>query len=130
MSAKGHSDRLARLAKARPMLRKVVFAAADELAAEAAHSITAGSVGGRSHVPSAPHEPPNADTGGLDRSIHVEKVPGDDLTARVVADAAYAAALEFGTSKIAERPFMRPAAQLVRPKLRRQIAAAIKKLGG
>lgn len=130
--AKKHSDRLRRLTNVQPTLRKVVYAAADMLAAEAALSITAGAASGTSggkhqHIASLPGQPPNAFTGKLDRSIHVERV--DDLTARVVADAPHAVALEFGTSRMEPRPFMQPAAQLVRPQMDRLIAAAIKKLG-
>lgn len=119
-----HSARLKRLQGLGRKLRTVVYSAADILAAEAAVSITAGGAFGKSHVPSLPGEPPNADTGTLDRSIHVE--PVDDLTAKVVADAPYAASLEYGTSKMVERPFMRPAAKKVRPKMEKLIVAAIK----
>lgn len=91
---------------------KLVYALADMHATEAALLITAGAVGGAGHVASLPGEAPNADTGTLDRSIHVENA--GPLKARSVADAPYAAALEFGTSRIAERPFMRPAAKKVR----------------
>lgn len=120
-----HSDRLRRLGQVRSDLRKVVYAAADELAADAALSITAGSVSGAGHVPSAPGEPPNEDTGMLSRSIHVRQI--DDLKAQVVADAPYAAALEFGTSKMAERPYMRPAALRVAPVMRKKITEIIKR---
>lgn len=58
------------------------------------------------HQASAPGEPPATDTGTLAGSIHV--VPGD-RQAEVVASASYAAYLEFGTSKMAPRPYMRPA---------------------
>ena len=44
------------------------------------------------------------DTGRLRESIRVE---ADGLTARVVADCEYAAAVEFGTSRRSPRPFMR-----------------------
>ena len=52
-----------------PQLRRDVsaalFAAADDVRARSRRSITAGSVGGVNHVPSAPGEPPNNDTGFL-----------------------------------------------------------------
>ena len=44
------------------------------------------------------------DTGRLKNSIRAE---ADGLTARVVADCEYAAAVEFGTSRTPPKPFMR-----------------------
>jgi HK97 gp10 family phage protein len=84
-----------------------LFAAGTIIGDEAALLITTGAVGGRNHVASLPGEPPNADTGGLDRSIEVHQT--GPMTVEVSANAPYAAALEFGTSKMAERPYMRPA---------------------
>src|SRR5688572_17067223 len=74
---------------------------ADLIATDAKQSIIAGAVSGPSHVPSAPGAPPNADTHRLDRSIHTIVNPSG-RTVSVVADAPYSAALEFGTSKMAE----------------------------
>jgi HK97 gp10 family phage protein len=120
-----HAARLKRLEGISRKLRPVVYDAADVVAAEAALLITTGSVGFANHVPSLPGEPPNADTGQLDRSIHVEQV--DDLTARVVANAPHAVPLEFGTSKMAERPFMRPAAKKVAPQMHKKIREIVKR---
>lgn len=75
---------------------------------DAQESIKAGAVSGSAHVPSAPGSPPNADTHRLDRSIHVV-VNESGLTVSVIADAPHAAAQEFGTSRLPERPYMRPA---------------------
>lgn len=128
-----HRARLRRMAspRARALVKDVVYAAADICAAEAAVSITSGSAGGQhggkhQHVPSSPNQPPNAETGHLNESIHVE--PIDGLSARVVADASYAAALEFGTSKMVERPFMRPAAQKTKPKMLKLLRAVARDL--
>ena len=105
---------------------KLVYALADMHATEAALSITAGAVSGKNHVPSAPGEAPNADTHVLDRSIHVE--PVGPLRANSVADASYAAGLEFGTAKVSERPFMRPAASKVRKDADKLAKAAVKRI--
>lgn len=105
---------------------KAIHAAANMLAVEAAISITTGAVGGKNHTPSAPGEAPNADTGFLDRSIAAEKT--GELTAIAVANASYAAALEFGTSKMEPRPFMAPAANKVRPKAKKLVEAARKRV--
>lgn len=86
---------------------RVLFVGADRIKAEAQRSITAGSVSGKGHVPSAPGEAPNNDTGVLKGNI--EAVLKEPLVAEVSSNAPYAAALEFGTSKMAERPYMRPA---------------------
>lgn len=92
--------------------QKLIYTLADMHATEAAISITTGAVSGKNHVASKPGEPPNADTHFLDRSIHVEKT--GPLTANSVADAPYAARLEFDDDEIAERPFMRPAATKIK----------------
>ncbi len=57
------------------------------------------------HQASAPGEPPASDTGALARSIKVKYDRGAG-TASVVAYAPYAYWLEFGTTKMAPRPFM------------------------
>lgn len=106
---KGHSARLKRLTspEAVRQIGAALYAAGQEIEVEAALSITNGATSGAGHVPSAPGEPPNADTHRLDRSIETNQVA--PLRVEVSANAPYAAALEFGTSKMAERPFMRPA---------------------
>lgn len=113
---------------------EALYESADAVRAEADNSIVRGSASGHSggkhqHVPSKPGQPPNNDTGGLRNSISVAQL--SPLTARVKADAPHAAALEFGTSKMAERPYMRPARDKVRPKaqrlLRKRINDALRK---
>ncbi|OGT55482.1 MAG: hypothetical protein A3E01_09240 [Gammaproteobacteria bacterium RIFCSPHIGHO2_12_FULL_63_22] len=104
---------------------KAIFVAADALAVDAALSITEGAVSGKNHVVSAPGEPPNSDTHLLDRSIEATKT--GPLTAEVSANAPYAAALEFGTSKMAARPYMKPAAERIRPKAEAFVRAATKR---
>lgn len=63
--------------------------------------------GGRSHRASAPGEAPAVDYGNLYNSIQIEEVTPE--RAIVSASAEYAEHLEFGTSRMAARPFMRPA---------------------
>jgi phage gpG-like protein len=57
--------------------------------------------------PSPAGGPPGIDTGALRASIHVEMT--DALTAMVSDGVAYGVYLEFGTSRMAARPFMMPA---------------------
>lgn len=93
----------------RRQLSTAVYAIADNVKVDAQISITNGSVSGKGHVPSAPGQPPNNDTGLLADGIVIQRV--DDLTAEVVSTAPYGADLELGTSKMEERPYMRPAAK-------------------
>lgn len=109
---KRHSARLARLAS-REMEDAVfagLYAGGNLIEIEAERSITAGSVSGKGHVASQPGQPPNADTRLLDTSI---ETTGDRaaMKVRVTSNAPYSRALEEGTSKMAARPFMGPAAR-------------------
>jgi HK97 gp10 family phage protein len=62
------------------------------------------------HQASAPGETPAVDTGGLVNSIstELESSSATDAWAQVGTDKEYGEWLEFGTSKMAPRPFMRP----------------------
>lgn len=142
MKIRGHDAHLKRLRKLRgpAMIRPVtqaVFAAAQDLAVDAALSITRGAVSGKGHVPSAPGEPPNADTHVLARNI--EAVSTGPLRAETSSNAPYAAAQEFGatiknafgsglTVTLPERPYMRPAANRERPRAVKRIKAAVAKV--
>ena len=121
--AKAAATRIRRLSGP-DMVRRVgaaLFAAGQLIENEAALSITNGAVSGKSHVPSLPGEPPNADTHVLDRSIETALVA--PLKVEISANAPYAAALEFGTSKMAERPYMRPAVA----KKRKEVVALVRR---
>lgn len=62
------------------------------------------------HQASAPGEPPATDTGKLVNSIVGDaKVVGKQVQGYLEARTAYAGYLEFGTRKMAARPFMTPA---------------------
>lgn len=106
---KGHTDRLNRMTSPDAIagVGRALFAGGQILETHAARSITEGSVSGKGHVPSRPGEPPTNDTGVLARNI--ETVQVEPLKVEVSSNAPYAAALEYGTSKMAERPYMRPA---------------------
>ena len=100
-----------------------MFVAAGIIQTEARRKIVQGAIQGKGHIPSAPGEPPNRDTGTLDGSIETRKT--GRLTAETVSEAPYSAALEFGTSKMYERPFMRPTAKEQRPKILQLIARLV-----
>lgn len=106
--------------------QKLIYTLADMHATEAAISITTGAVSGANHVPSSPGEAPNANTHVLDRSLHVEKT--GQLTAQSIADAPYAAKLEFGDERVVERPFMRPAATKIKKAVDKLAKAGVRRI--
>lgn len=72
----------------------------------------------RTHTASAAGEPPASDTGYLANNIHLT-IDVDGLGASVESRADYSSYLEFGTTKMAARPFMHPALEENRPVIRR-----------
>lgn len=78
------------------------------------------------HYASAPGEPPASDTGNLVRSITTQ-YDRSTLTGKVIVTAAYGPYLEFGTAKMAPRPFLRPAVANRRDAIEADIAAEIEK---
>ncbi|WP_126173463.1 HK97-gp10 family putative phage morphogenesis protein [Altericroceibacterium xinjiangense] len=109
IGARKHIQRLRRLSspKMQKAIGEAIYEAADAVRAEAHRSISAGSVSGKNHRPSAPGHAPNRDTGIL--QAHLKAVQTGRHEAEVRSEAPYSAALEFGTSKMAARPFLRPA---------------------
>lgn len=79
-----------------------------------------------SHQASAPGEAPASDTGRLVSSIRWE-FSGSGLSIRVTAGAQYAAYLEFGTSIMAARPFLRRAINETEQQGRKLIDAEVYK---
>lgn len=64
--------------------------------------------GRRRHQASAPGEAPASDTGTLVGRIRTS-YDSDNLVGTITASTAYAAPLEYGTARMAARPFLRPA---------------------
>jgi hypothetical protein len=118
-------DRLKRLSGREKIefVGKALYVGGDEIRAFAAHSITAGSVSGAGHVVSRPGEPPNQDTGFLVAGFIVEQPA--PLRVLVANDIPYAVDLEFGTSKMAERPFFRPATKAKRKRVTELVTKAV-----
>lgn len=124
MTAKKHSDRLKKMAARTPQeVLRALYRAGQLVELEAEFSITNGSISGEGHVPSLPGEPPNADTRFLDTNIQTEI--GGPTHVNVESKAPYSAALEFGTSKMAARPFMRPALQKKRAEVVKLVGKAV-----
>lgn len=67
-------------------------------------------------------------TGALRNSGHLENDGGDERQ-KVVFDAPYARFVEFGTSKMAAQPFLRPAATAVRGRLRQKSGSLKNEIG-
>ncbi|MEH3121172.1 MAG: HK97 gp10 family phage protein [Sphingomonas phyllosphaerae] len=109
-------EHAARLAKMHPdlvilALGSALTDGAQGIAEDAAFSIRDGAISGAGHVPSLSGQPPNADTHDLDQSIHVGDLieTPDRVQTSVIADSDHALYMELGTTRIEERPFMRPA---------------------
>ena len=71
----------------------------------------------RTHTASIEGNPPNSDTGFLASNIHLV-IDGDKLGASVESRAEYSVHLEFGTSKMGARPFLQPALEENRGKIK------------
>lgn len=128
---KAHTNRLKKLSSQMVVkeVGKALFIAGERIQVDAQISITAGSVSGKQHVPSKPGEPPSNDTGVLANNISTVSVA--PLIVEVSSRAPYASALEFGTSKMAARPYMKPArdknVKFVQQVVQKAVNNAIKK---
>jgi HK97 gp10 family phage protein len=131
MPIKGADKHVARLRKlggpeATRIAGAIVYEGADMIRAEAFRSISAGSVSGKGHVRSLPGEPPNREFGGLQAGF--ETIQTGPLTAEFRSESDHAAPLEFGTSKMAARPYVRPARDKLAPAIRARFAEQMNKL--
>ena len=79
--------------------------------------------GGRS---SAPGEPPKTDTGRLVSNIF-SILASDRQSVEVGTDINYGRFLEFGTSKMAARPWLHPTYQKIKPRIEERLRRAFKK---
>jgi HK97 gp10 family phage protein len=77
----------------------------------------------RVHTASAPGQAPASDTGRLANSIEWDVM--GPMTATVGSKLAYAVHLEYGTRKMAARPFFRPAVERMRKQFNARLNAAI-----
>lgn len=85
--------------------------------------IVEGSVSGKGHVASRPGEAPNNNLGDLVRGItHDQTGPTSSV---VVSQSQAALSLEVGTSRMAARPYMGPAAVMEADAISKLIAGAV-----
>lgn len=135
VSLKSLSNKLRRipLAQTRGVARAIVLSAL-EVEGNAERNISRGSRSGRvnpatagrrsqPHQASAPGEFPKSDTGALVASItHV--IDADGLGASVGTNIAYGPHLEFGTTKMAARPWLKPTFDAAKERIRLRILRA------
>ena len=126
MGLKGAAEHIRRLRRlsspeAAKIAGAIAYEGADTIRAEAHRLVSAGSVSGKFHVPSRPGEPPNRDTGVLQANFVVIRT--GPLSAQFRSEAPYAAALEWGTSKMAARPYVRTARDNKLDEIRARFAA-------
>ncbi|MFD0848197.1 HK97-gp10 family putative phage morphogenesis protein [Sphingosinicella xenopeptidilytica] len=126
--AKAHIARLKKLSGPQMInaVGKALFHGGEIIQVEAQISITAGAVSGKNHVASSPGQPPNNDTGLLAGNIRTtQKAP---LLVEVSSSAPYAAPLEFGTSRMAARPYMTPARDKKRGEVTKIVRDAVERV--
>ena len=108
-------------------LKRLVGTAANMVRNTAVESIQRGAKSGvvyekynprRTHRASAAGEPPATDTGYLVSNIFTN-IDTDGLGASVESRAGYSSFLEFGTKNMQARPFLFPAMEENKPKIRR-----------
>lgn len=129
-----HISRLKRLADgAAKMANGVVFSGAEIIKADAQLRINQPKHGRvvqgqrrKQYTASAPGEAPAYDTEALRSSIGAHNPR--PLVAEVRAEDWKASMLEFGTSKMAERPYMRPARDAKEPEIQRMFAEKLNDL--
>lgn len=119
--------------KSEQKVRSVVYQATNYVRTEAVKSIVQNPRRGAEVVrynpkrtvrTSAEGDPPAQDSGNLANLVSVE-VRSDNLSGKVISNADYSKALEYGTSKMAARPFMQPAADKARVLINRKLKSLI-----
>lgn len=123
--------------KLRAMTRKATFVAATKAhkhmtmrirVPKSGHTYKVGKR--RVHVASAPYESPANNTGNLIGSIDHVQIPdaGGIVSSIVEVRAPYGKYLEYGTKKMAPRPFVRPTRDYIAPVFKDYIVEKLRKL--
>lgn len=116
-------------------INKAVYASAQKVATEAKKSILDGKKSGRfyrlrtvEHRASAAGEAPASDTGRLVNSIQSYATGnGEAITVAGRGTVHYAPLLEFGTARMAARPFLFPALEKSKAWIRQRLADALRR---
>lgn len=117
MPIKGDDKLLARLRRARtigPSMDRWANESAEIIVKEARDLVDEGGIPSPNHIPSKPGQAPNTDSGRLAANTVAVDSPEQGHAAAIshaLSDDgySYSLGLEFGNSRVAERPFMRPA---------------------
>ena len=84
------------------------------------------------HYPSLPNNPPAVDTGTLRRSITFDVGTDESIIngriGSTVLDPPYGAYLEFGTSRMIQRPWLRPALERNREVIKEHIKEGVREI--
>lgn len=84
------------------------------------------------HYPSLPNNPPAVDTGTLRRSITFDVETDESIIngriGSTVLDPPYGAYLEFGTSRMIQRPWLRPALERNREVIKEHIKEGVREI--
>jgi len=131
MTLKGKDAHIRRLRKlsgnqVKGLAGAIVYEGADTIRAEAFRLVSAGSVSGKGHVASLPGEAPNREHGDLQAGMKAAQT--GPVTAEFRSEADHAQPLEFGTSKMAARPHVRPARDTKKPEIEKRFAGQFDKL--
>ncbi len=122
-----HKTRIDKVLKEyRKQAKDAVYAGCFKIQGIASTEILSGTKTGRiykrgseSHQASAAGEYPASDFGNLAININVQ-IKAGGLSGTVESKANYSSMLEYGTSKMAARPFMQPSAERARPFIRQK----------
>lgn len=116
-------------------VQRAIAISAAEVQGDAQRSIQRGArsgvvvtIAGKRHQRSAPGEPPKTDTGRLAGSIFAEFSSGG-LRADVGTDVVYGGHLEMGTKNMAARPWLFPAFERNKDRIKKRVREAIKAAG-
>jgi HK97 gp10 family phage protein len=122
--------------KARGGIGKALAVSVMELDAIAKQRISGGTRSGRvykrrsvAHTASAPGEYPKSDTGQLVASLFFKVAP-DNLRAWFGTKLNYGKYLEYGTSRMKARPWLRPTFRALEGKISERVARAVKQAMG
>lgn len=135
-----HLDRLKKIANRADVIRiagATVYEGADMVRARAFRLVSEGSISGKGHVASSPGDPPNRNTGELQAGF--ETAQTGPLRAEFTSSSKHAMPMEFGASirngfgkgiafEVDERPHVRPARDIERPKINRLFERRISQL--
>lgn len=102
---------------------KAVYWGADQIRVEARRLVNDGAIQGKGHIPSKPGEPPNSDTLALVNGM-LARTTGP-LSAEYASTAPHSAPLQWGSSKMAPRPYADVAANNKRKEIVDRVGGVI-----